>query len=226
MKEENINEIKSIDGKPINILYIEDDEGLAYLIQNKLALKGYLVDIARDGKEGLEICRKGSYNVLAIDYEIPVYNGLEVVSILSSEGDLSPTIMIIGAGNENLAVEAMKSGVDDYLVKDIEGRYIEMLPSVISRVLKQQQLINEKRAIEEERERLIIEFQEALEKVRTLSGLLPICAHCKKIRDDNGYWNQIEIYFRDHSEIGFTHGICPDCVKKFFFCRSGKTKKD
>ncbi len=159
MKDENINKTNSIDGKLISILYMEDDEGLAYLIKNKLTLKGYLVDIARDGEEGLEMYRKSSYNVLAIDYEMPVYNGLEVVSILSSEGDLSPTIMITGAGNKNLAVEAMKLGINDYLVKDIEGRYIEMLPSVISRVLKQQQLINEKRAIEEERERLIVELK-------------------------------------------------------------------
>jgi len=223
MKEVNTNETNSIDGKPIRVLYIEDNEGLAYLIQNKLALKGYLVEIARDGEEGLEMYRKNSYDILAIDYEMPVYNGLEVVNILSSEGELSPTIMITGAGNENLAVEAMKSGVDDYLVKDIEGRYIEMLPSVIGRVLKQQQLIIEKRAIEEEREKLIIELKEALENVRKLKGMLPICAHCKKIRDDNGYWNQIEVYFREHSDIDFSHGICPDCVKEFFPNQSEET---
>ena len=52
--------------------------------------------------------------------------------------------------------------------------------------------------------------------VKTLRGLLPICAHCKKIRDDKGYWNQIEKYIHDHSEADFTHGICPECAKKFF----------
>ncbi|MHC4660017.1 MAG: PAS domain-containing protein [Planctomycetota bacterium] len=69
---------------------------------------------------------------------------------------------------------------------------------------------------EEERKRLICELQEALAKVKTLKGLIPICASCKKIRDDKGYWHQIEVYVRDHSEADFSHGCCPDCVKKLF----------
>ena len=73
---------------------------------------------------------------------------------------------------------------------------------------------------QEERERIISELQEALAKVKTLSGLLPICAHCKRVRDDQGYWNQIEAYIRDHSEAEFSHCICPECMKKHFpeFC--------
>jgi len=70
--------------------------------------------------------------------------------------------------------------------------------------------------IEEEREKLIVELKEALTKVKTLSGFLPICSSCKKIRDDQGYWQQIEAYIRDHSEADFSHGICPDCAKKLY----------
>lgn len=62
----------------------------------------------------------------------------------------------------------------------------------------------------------IADLQDALTNVRQLSGLLPICASCKKIRDDQGYWTQIEAYIRDHSEAEFTHGICPDCAKKYY----------
>ncbi|MBF0476201.1 MAG: hypothetical protein HQK59_10270 [Deltaproteobacteria bacterium] len=69
---------------------------------------------------------------------------------------------------------------------------------------------------EEERKRLVIELQEALNKVKLLSGMLPICAACKKIRDDQGYWTQIESYIRKHSEAQFTHGICPDCAKRLY----------
>ncbi len=69
---------------------------------------------------------------------------------------------------------------------------------------------------EEERERLIAELQKALSEVKTLSGLLPICASCKSIRDDKGYWKQIESYIKDHSEAEFSHGICPDCIKKLY----------
>jgi hypothetical protein len=71
--------------------------------------------------------------------------------------------------------------------------------------------IVERQRAQEERERLISELQEALTHVKVLSGLLPICAHCKKIRDDKGYWNQIEIYLRERSPVQFSHGICPDC---------------
>ncbi len=69
---------------------------------------------------------------------------------------------------------------------------------------------------EEERERIIGELQKALAQVKTLKGLLPICAHCKKIRDDQGYWNNVEKYIRDRSEVEFSHGICPDCLKEHY----------
>ena len=76
--------------------------------------------------------------------------------------------------------------------------------------------ITELKQIENERERLIEELQKALAEVKQLSGLLPICASCKMIRDDKGYWNQIEEYILDHSEAEFSHSICPDCMKKLY----------
>lgn len=74
-------------------------------------------------------------------------------------------------------------------------------------------------ALQEElkhREQLISDLQHALGQVKTLRGLLPICAHCKKIRDDRGYWNQIEAYIRSHTDADFSHGICPDCLHKLY----------
>ena len=76
--------------------------------------------------------------------------------------------------------------------------------------------ITRRKAREIERERLIGELRDALAKVKKLSGLLPICSHCKKIRDDQGYWQQIEAYIRDHSEAEFTHGICRECAKALY----------
>lgn len=70
--------------------------------------------------------------------------------------------------------------------------------------------------VERERESLVAELRDALAEVKTLTGLLPICAHCKKIRDDKGYWRQIEQYVHEHSHASFTHGICPECVDSFF----------
>ncbi|MBA7684796.1 hypothetical protein ES703_93209 [subsurface metagenome] len=80
--------------------------------------------------------------------------------------------------------------------------------------------------VEEEREKLIIELKEALDKVSTLSGLLPICANCKRIRDDRGYWHQVEKYLSDHAEVLFSHGLCEDCVKKLYPDLFSEEEKD
>jgi len=76
--------------------------------------------------------------------------------------------------------------------------------------------IDDRKQAEKERETLISDLKQALAKIKTLSGLLPICSSCKKIRDDQGYWKQIELYISEHSEAQITHGICPDCLKKLY----------
>ena len=78
------------------------------------------------------------------------------------------------------------------------------------------QEIEERKRTEAEKEQLIIHLQKAMQEVKVLSGFLPICASCKKIRDDSGYWSQIEEYISKHSSALFSHGICPDCVKKLY----------
>ena len=89
--------------------------------------------------------------------------------------------------------------------------------------------ITERKRAEAEREQLVRDLQKALAEVKTLKGFFPICASCKKIRDDKGYWTQIEAYIRDHSEAEFSHGICPECMKKLygnFFAEEGISKKE
>jgi len=76
--------------------------------------------------------------------------------------------------------------------------------------------ISERRRAAAEREQMIDELKEALASVKTLRGLIPICASCKKIRDDKGYWSQVEVYVRDRSDAEFSHGICPDCMKTLY----------
>jgi len=97
---------------------------------------------------------------------------------------------------------------------------IEFLSSVAGQV----GLAIERKKSEEEKEKLIAELKEALAKVKTLSGFLPICASCKKIRDDSGYWNQIEVYIQDHSEAEFTHSICPTCREGLYPGLSSKSE--
>ncbi len=73
--------------------------------------------------------------------------------------------------------------------------------------------ITERKKAEEERENLLTKLQNAISEIKTLRGILPICSFCKKIRDDKGYWNQVEVYVREHTEVDFTHSLCPECVK-------------
>lgn len=85
--------------------------------------------------------------------------------------------------------------------------------------------ITERKEAEIENRRLMEQLREALNKIKMLNGLLPICASCKKIRDDKGYWTQIEKYISEHSEATFSHGICPECAKKLYpFLSIGKKK--
>nr|WP_320194008.1 PAS domain-containing protein [uncultured Desulfobacter sp.] len=91
--------------------------------------------------------------------------------------------------------------------------------------------ITERKRIEAEREKLIIELKEAIENIKTLSGLIPICASCKKIRDDQGYWNVLESYIQKHSEVSFSHSMCPECSDKFYgdqdwYIKRKKKKKE
>lgn len=79
--------------------------------------------------------------------------------------------------------------------------------------------------VEEERERLNVELKVALDSIKTLKGLIPICAGCKKIRDDKGFWNHLEQYVEEHSDASFSHGLCPECFRKYF-PDAAKKKKD
>jgi len=100
--------------------------------------------------------------------------------------------------------------------KDRHLKLAERIGDQISGMIANAQLFIELKRAEEAREKLICELQEALANIKILRGMLPICSSCKKIRDDKGYWNQIESYIRDHTEAEFTHGICPECMKKLY----------
>jgi PAS domain S-box-containing protein len=86
----------------------------------------------------------------------------------------------------------------------------------VVRIYAAAQDTTERKQAHEERERLVLELQDALKKVKTLKGLLPICASCRKIRDDQGYWTSVEAYILQHSDAEFTHGMCPECARTLY----------
>jgi diguanylate cyclase (GGDEF)-like protein/PAS domain S-box-containing protein len=150
--------------RPIRILYIEDDPGLARLVQKRLAKLGYAVDIAADGEEGITQYEADPYDVVFVDQTLPRYDGLQVIRSLASRGPLPPMIMITGTGDETVAVEAMKLGTSDYIVKDVQGGYLSLLPSVIEKVLQQRCALGEKQRAEEALKREQEKFQTLVEQ--------------------------------------------------------------
>ncbi len=148
------------------ILYMEDDFGLARLLQKNLRRKGYEVDLAEDGESGLLQLEHQAYDLVLIDYNMPGLSGLDVLCRLAQKGTFPPTIMVTGNGNEKVAVEAMKLGATDYLVKDAELTYLELLPMIIAQVLEKQRLVRE-------REAMLATIQEKEERYRKLVELSP-----------------------------------------------------
>jgi transcriptional regulator with GAF, ATPase, and Fis domain len=124
------------------------------------------------------------------------------------EGYLSVALIPIRADGEIVGLLQLNDRRADRFTLDMISFYEGIAASIGVALMRKR--------IEEERESLITELQKALSEVKTLSGLLPICSSCKSIRDDSGYWNQIEAYIRDHSEAEFSHGLCPECMKRLY----------
>ena len=134
---------------PIKILYVEDDAGLARLLQRRLERLGMDVRVAHTGAAALAICDEWRPALLAVDYDLPDINGMEVLRRLRDGNKPYPAVVFVtGAGDERVVVEAMRQGARDYLVKDSDGRYLDRLPNVIARALEHQFLQEQKQRAE------------------------------------------------------------------------------
>ena len=126
----------------------------------------------------------------------------------------------IGLGAKNLSQRVRERGkAEDALRTERDQQEVRVIARTRDLQESNKQLRDEiaaREQAEKEREKLIVELQFALSEVKALSGLLPICASCKKVRDDQGYWNRIETYIAEHSDAEFSHGICPDCMEELY----------
>ncbi len=199
----------------LKILLVEDNKSDAELIREMLSEEGgkdadqadyQLIHRDSHGK-AMKYLAENTVDAILLDLSLPDSEGIESVRRLIAEEKNTPVVVLTGLDDEAVAIEALQGGVQDYLNKD------ELCGDLLVRSLRY--------AVErfhnlQEKERLIRELREALDKVKTLSGLLPICAKCKNIRTDDGYWMQVESYLRDYSGLNFTHSICPECVRKLY----------
>lgn len=141
--------------RPPRILYAEDEEPVIRLVRPRLAKHGVEMVWARDGEEALALVERDSFDVVALDYRMPKRDGLEVLRRMRANGIDLPTVMISGMGSLDVAVEAVRLGAVDYLVKDPQGAYLDLLPTTILRVIEQQRLRREKERADAARTRLM-----------------------------------------------------------------------
>jgi phosphoserine phosphatase RsbU/P len=202
----------------MRILIADDDPTSLAALVATLQRRGDEVVAVSSGTEALEaLQRPDAPRVAILDWIMPGIDGVEVIRrIRAGETDQPPHIIIVTArGDKANIVEGLGSGADDYVCKPYDPDELRARVDVGRRML-------ELRARLAEHARGL---QQALDEVQTLRGIIPICANCKSVRDDGGYWMQVETYVSQHSEAGFTHGICPDCMKKLYGS-SGREPRD
>ncbi len=195
------------DAEKIRILIIEDEAIVAADLQDRLEQLDYeVVGTASNGRDALRLLAEDTPHLVLSDIMIQGdMDGTQVATRIRDEYGL-PVIFLTAYSSESVVARAKAAGAFGYLLKPFEERELQI--SIEMALYKHK--------MESERERLVVELQEALAKVKLLSGMLPICSFCKKIRDDQGYWSQVETYVAEKSEARFSHGLCPDCAGQLY----------
>ncbi len=206
-------------------ILVIDDDPISLKVMRNILEEGGLgpVETVASGEAGIESIEGAPPDLVLLDIVMPGIEGFEVCRIVrrSSPARDIPVLMVTGgdADSEKSLEKSFRAGATDFITKPV--RPIELLARVRSALnvkiagdrLKQE--LARRIAAEKEKQKTIGELQKALAEIRTLGGLLPICASCKKVRDDEGYWTQIENYISRRSDAEFSHGICPECRQKY-----------
>jgi CheY-like chemotaxis protein len=190
----------------VAVLLVEDNPADVTLA--RLALAGseagrFRLTVAGHLDEAVVRLRAEPWDAILLDLSLPGSEGLDTFAAIHATAPDLPIVVLTGLEDERLAVQAVRAGAQDYLVKgEGDGR-------ALSRAVR---YAIERKRLEREKAELITRLEVAAASIRTLRGLLPICASCKMIRNDSGYWQQLEEYITTHSEAEFTHGLCPECL--------------
>jgi len=191
----------------MKLLVADDDPVTRRLLEGVLGTLGVDVVLAHDGVQALEVLGGDDPPPIAIlDWMMPGMTGVEVCRKLRDRAPSGPTYVLIVTSRERTEdlVAALDAGADDYVTKPFQVEELRARVSVGLRVATLQRGLADR----------VTELERALAHVTRLQGLLPICMYCKKIRNDQNYWTQVETYVSDHSGARFSHGICPECRAK------------
>jgi AmiR/NasT family two-component response regulator len=190
----------------VRVLLVDDDALVVEAIQRLIERIGYTIaGRVADGLQAVEATRTLRPDIVLMDVKMPKMDGIEAARQIQACCP-TPVVLLTAHESPELVKQASEAGIGAYLIKPPQAH--ELKRAITIALARFEDWI--------ELRRLNAELKDALAQVRALRGLLPICASCKRIRDDEGYWHQVEVYIRDHSEAEFSHGICPDCFKELY----------
>ena len=191
----------------MKIFIAEDDKVSRRLLEAQLGKWGHEMVAVGDGVSAWEALRRPEAPALVIlDWMMPGIDGLEVCRRLrgTPDGNRFYIIILTAKGLREDIVAGLSAGANDFVMKPFDQAELRARIQVGVRLIELQQQLSHR----------VQELEEALAKIKTLQGLLPICAWCKKIRSDQNYWEKVETYLGRHTDARFTHSICPDCHKQ------------
>ncbi len=190
------------------ILIIDDEKPVRLSIEDSLSYdNSYKLIFAENGREGLAILREHKPILILLDLKMPVMDGLEFLNTVRLKpADPYSIIVLTGHGNDDDIKKCYDFGINSFLRKPFN--IYELIGQVRNSIVR--------KSLEKKQRVTIRKLKKAITEIKNLSGLLPICASCKKIRNDKGYWEQVESYIQKRSEAQFTHCTCPDCTKKLY----------
>jgi CheY-like chemotaxis protein len=193
-------------GELVRALIADDDLVTTAAISTSVSAWGFDVVVAYDGNVAWDCLSANPPPPLAIvDWEMPGMDGPELCRRLRADPARAHVYMLLltARSRPSDVVEGLEAGADDYLVKPVNMNELRARLHVGVRVVSLQERLANK----------VAELQATLDKVRQLRGLLPICSYCKRIRNDQNYWERVEVYVTEHTDAKFTHGICPTCLE-------------
>lgn len=191
----------------MRLLVADDDVSIRRFLASLTADWGYESVTASDGDEAWSILSGADAPLLAIlDWNMPGRSGPQVIrEVRAASLEIQPYLLLLTARDrKDDIVAGLRSGASDYIVKPFDQDELQARLSTGARMIASQSELAQR----------VLELGQALDQVKRLQGLLPVCAYCRKIRDDLNYWREVEDYLARNTDVSFTHCICPDCYEK------------